>query len=29
MEHDFWHRRWRKNEIGFHQESINPYLREH
>ena len=29
MEHDFWHRRWRKNEIGFHQEQINPYLLEH
>ena len=29
MEHDFWHRRWRKNEIGFHQESINPHLLEH
>ena len=29
MDHDFWHRRWRKNEIGFHQETINPYLCEH
>jgi thiopurine S-methyltransferase len=29
MEHDFWHRRWRKNEIGFHQETVNPYLAEH
>jgi thiopurine S-methyltransferase len=29
MEHDFWHRRWHKNEIGFHQETVNPYLLEH
>ncbi len=29
MEHDFWHRRWHNNEIGFHQEAVNPYLREH
>lgn len=29
MEHDFWHRRWHKNEIGFHQETVNPYLVEH
>ncbi len=29
MEHDFWHRRWRKNEIGFHQEEVNPYLVAH
>lgn len=29
MEHDFWHRRWRKNEIGFHQQEVNPYLVEH
>ncbi|RLA36154.1 MAG: thiopurine S-methyltransferase [Gammaproteobacteria bacterium] len=29
MEHDFWHRRWHKNEIGFHQETVNPYLLEY
>lgn len=26
MEIDFWHRRWQKNEIGFHQERINLHL---
>jgi len=26
MEHDFWHERWRKGEIGFHQNEINPWL---
>ena len=26
MEHDFWHERWRKGEIGFHQNEINPRL---
>lgn len=29
MEPDFWHRRWRKNEIGFHQGDINRHLRAH
>ena len=24
LEH--WHERWRRNEIGFHQDTINPYL---
>ncbi len=28
MEHDFWHRRWTKNEIGFHQQHINLHLQE-
>ena len=28
MEEDFWHRRWTKNEIGFHQQHINLHLRE-
>lgn len=27
MEHDFWLQRWESNEIGFHQETINPALR--
>ncbi len=27
MEPDFWHRRWQKNEIGFHEEEGNPLLR--
>lgn len=26
MEPHFWHRRWRKNEIGFHREDVNPLL---
>ncbi len=26
MEVDFWLERWEKNEIGFHQQVINPYL---
>ncbi len=26
MELDFWLERWRNNEIGFHQELINPWL---
>ncbi|MCJ8169371.1 thiopurine S-methyltransferase [Atopomonas sediminilitoris] len=26
MEADFWHRRWRKNEIGFHLAEVNPLL---
>lgn len=28
MEHDFWHRRWSKNEIAFHQGDINLHLQE-
>lgn len=26
MNPEFWHERWRLNEIGFHQPVINPYL---
>lgn len=26
MQADFWHRRWTKNEIGFHLETVNPHL---
>ncbi len=26
MEADFWHQRWQDNEIGFHQEDMNPFL---
>ncbi|MEH6627986.1 MAG: thiopurine S-methyltransferase [Motiliproteus sp.] len=29
MRADFWHRRWKKNEIGFHQDSVNPFLVEY
>lgn len=28
METQFWHERWEKNEIGFHQEEINVHLQE-
>lgn len=26
MQADFWHKRWERNQIGFHQEQANPYL---
>jgi thiopurine S-methyltransferase len=26
MQHDFWHRRWQKNEIGFHESEGNHLL---
>ncbi len=26
MNPDFWHERWQANQIGFHQDEINPYL---
>lgn len=26
MESNFWHQRWRENQIGFHQETINAHL---
>jgi thiopurine S-methyltransferase len=26
MEADFWHQRWKNNEIGFHQKEINSHL---
>jgi len=26
MDTDFWHERWQANQIGFHQQEINPYL---
>lgn len=29
MQNDFWHDKWARNEIGFHQVSVNDYLREH
>ena len=28
MKADFWHDRWSKQEIGFHQEQINSHLQE-
>jgi thiopurine S-methyltransferase len=29
MELDFWHRRWQKNEIGFHESEGNMLLKEY
>ncbi len=29
MNEDFWQARWARNEIGFHQMEINPYLSRH
>lgn len=26
MHHDFWHERWRTGQIGFHQQSVHPFL---
>ena len=28
MDPDFWHRRWRKSEIAFHQREINTHLQQ-
>jgi len=29
MDHDFWHRRWQQNKIGFHQPDKNEQLLRH
>ena len=29
MNPEFWHRRWERGEIGFHQKAINPHLEQH
>ncbi len=29
METEFWHNKWHKNEIGFHQQAVNPLLQQH
>ncbi len=29
MDPSFWHQRWEKNEIGFHESNANPLLVEH
>lgn len=29
MDPSFWHQRWAKNEIGFHESKINPLLIKH
>jgi thiopurine S-methyltransferase len=26
MQPEFWHSRWQNNQIGFHQDAVNPYL---
>lgn len=29
MDPSFWHAKWEKSEIGFHQDEINPFLRQY
>ena len=29
MQHDFWHQKWERNEIGFHLPEANPLLVKH
>lgn len=29
MEASFWHERWAKNELGWHEREVNPLLTEH
>ena len=29
MNSSFWHQRWEKNEIGFHEDKPNPLLVKH
>jgi len=29
MEKEFWMERWERQEIGFHQDEVNPYLRQY
>ena len=29
MDAEFWHKKWEKNEIGFHQSETNPILKTH
>ena len=29
MQPDFWHNRWRKGQIGFHQSAVDGHLRQH
>lgn len=29
MKHDFWHNCWKENAIGFHQESLHPFILDH
>lgn len=29
MQAEFWHSRWKNNQIGFHQAQVNTYLQQH
>ncbi len=29
MDAEFWHDKWHKNEIGFHQQTVNPLLQKY
>ncbi|HEA25671.1 MAG TPA: thiopurine S-methyltransferase [Ectothiorhodospiraceae bacterium] len=29
MKSEFWHQRWKEEQIGFHQSEINSYLQQH
>lgn len=29
MNHNFWHERWQRNEIGFHQQEFNAHLQDY
>lgn len=29
MEHEFWHERWARSEIGFHEGTVNKFLHDH
>jgi thiopurine S-methyltransferase len=29
MKQEFWFERWHNNKIGFHQQTVNPYLQRH
>ena len=29
MQHEFWHERWKLNQIGFHKKEINPHLQHY
>ncbi|MBL6986856.1 MAG: thiopurine S-methyltransferase [Methylobacter sp.] len=29
MQHEFWHERWKQNQIGFHKQEINPHLQHY
>nr|BFD43497.1 thiopurine S-methyltransferase [Pseudomonas sp. FFPRI_1] len=29
MQADFWHKRWERDQIGFHQAEVNPYLQQY